>query len=926
MKKILLVSTFLFSSFIHSFAQSPAPVKVKDLPTTSSGTTGDFILKDRADGSKTEKIAISNFISTYSFVVGTPPPSGWSLTGNAGTTAGTNFIGTTDNVDFMIKRNNSPYVRLDSNAFFIGNHAGAGSFNHAQTKHLIGIGNYSMYNDAPPFNEYSIGIGDYTLYQNKSTYNIAIGWLSMDSIKTGSNGNANLGTWGFRNMRQGQSNTNSGNFAFQQLRYGNENTNSGYMGFVTSDSIYQCTNAGNHGMWNLLQGSGNTGLGYFNGADLQYGDNNLFLGAYSGAGWLGSNRGFIGNPINDSIMTFDFLGNRINANASFYQKGYNWETHSFLHNDSIIGGGLPAVIYSCPDNNGKFAKIELSGQYGAVITSNGGGADAVTLNGGSAVNINSTLLTTILSPKAYAGEKKSNAGYSQELDSLSHTDTSGGAWSTTFYNFSSTKTSNITLSESIRMTAPYEGINIHASSRNDTISSNVISIVGNDFTTNIGGNEIDTCGSQANKYVGGSYTLVTGGDFIDTIGNRRKTFIGGNRNEVITGGDTLIVSGKKLIQVNGVQYTEMGGATKVNSFPIIYNYATNNINIVTNQQNLSSDSRTYSNFKYEIDTTLRNDSIFGVDSLWVGNARVTQALNIVNKTLNNYTDSVGTDYRLYTNSKYYRKINGASSDSLMYGNNQYIGQFDVRNVQLGDSTSIGQDEVITIGRDFNSKITRNRHDTVRNGNDTSIVFNGAYYKYSEGNMDFGTGGNFTINGGTGGDVSIYSQQGLYESAVGDYGLTVTGGKSELLGSDNIIVVSGKENITADSLNLYGKIRIKDGTQGNGKVLTSNSDGLASWASEGQLLHTISTPTTAATVTLINNYINIINPSGTIAALTINFPNSPSNNDFIEVTFDQIVTSVTYVAGTGGATIKGQINGVVGGQKRWDYDSGTNTWY
>jgi len=39
----------------------------------------------------------------------------WSLTGNAGTTVGTNFIGTTDNVDFAVKTNNSERIRVASN-------------------------------------------------------------------------------------------------------------------------------------------------------------------------------------------------------------------------------------------------------------------------------------------------------------------------------------------------------------------------------------------------------------------------------------------------------------------------------------------------------------------------------------------------------------------------------------------------------------------------------------------------------------------------------------------------------------------------------------------------------------------------------------------------------------------------------------------
>jgi uncharacterized protein YaiE (UPF0345 family) len=116
--------------------------------------------------------------------------------------------------------------------------------------------------------------------------------------------------------------------------------------------------------------------------------------------------------------------------------------------------------------------------------------------------------------------------------------------------------------------------------------------------------------------------------------------------------------------------------------------------------------------------------------------------------------------------------------------------------------------------------------------------------------------------------------------------------------------------------------------GAGKVLTSDANGVGSWATPGggNLVHAISTPTTSATVTLNDNQINIISPAGTLAALTITFPNSPANKDFVEVTFDQVITSVTYAAGTGGATINGQINGVVGGQKRWDYDTGTNTWY
>src|SRR6185369_16558934 len=38
--------------------------------------------------------------------------SGWSLTGDAGTVAGTNFIGTIDSVDWVIKTNNTQKIKV----------------------------------------------------------------------------------------------------------------------------------------------------------------------------------------------------------------------------------------------------------------------------------------------------------------------------------------------------------------------------------------------------------------------------------------------------------------------------------------------------------------------------------------------------------------------------------------------------------------------------------------------------------------------------------------------------------------------------------------------------------------------------------------------------------------------------------------------
>jgi len=59
----------------------------------------------------------------------TTPASGWSLTGNAGTVDGTNFIGTTDNIPFNIRVNNEKSGRIeatsDASTFLFQFHNGA---------------------------------------------------------------------------------------------------------------------------------------------------------------------------------------------------------------------------------------------------------------------------------------------------------------------------------------------------------------------------------------------------------------------------------------------------------------------------------------------------------------------------------------------------------------------------------------------------------------------------------------------------------------------------------------------------------------------------------------------------------------------------------------------------------------------------------
>ena len=91
-----------------------------------------------------------------------------------------------------------------------------------------------------------------------------------------------------------------------------------------------------------------------------------------------------------------------------------------------------------------------------------------------------------------------------------------------------------------------------------------------------------------------------------------------------------------------------------------------------------------------------------------------------------------------------------------------------------------------------------------------------------------------------------------------------------------------------------------------------------------------TPLTGATVTLV--YSNsIINPAGTIAALTIDLP--AITNKALQagqkavVSFSQIVTALT-VATTDGSSIIGTAvtSSTVGSHFAYIYDSNSNAWY
>jgi len=156
------------------------------------------LITDTAGKLKMKKIAIS---------------SGWGLTGDSGTTAGTNFVGTTDNVGLMFKTNGvqSGYLDVINQSSSFGVNAlmsnTTGSSNAA-------FGTSAMLNNTSGNN--NTAVGGSSLQNNlEGIGNVAIGGLALG----GSNGSNNTAL-GYRSSfgeQTGSSNISVGSYAGQYL-------------------------------------------------------------------------------------------------------------------------------------------------------------------------------------------------------------------------------------------------------------------------------------------------------------------------------------------------------------------------------------------------------------------------------------------------------------------------------------------------------------------------------------------------------------------------------------------------------------------------------------------------------------------------------------------------------------------------------------
>ena len=279
--------------------------------------------------------------------------TGWGLTGNAATTPGTNFIGTTDNNDVVFKRNGLISGLINSN---LGNNSfGVNALKDNTTGYsntAIGnsagtantTGNYNSFIGASAGAANTTGIQNNFIGANAGSSNTTGSFNSFTGVGAGYyNTTGGLNT--FVGAYAGTANTTGGYNNFFGYLAGSSTTTGDYNSFIgVQTGLLNTTGTANNfigfqaGLNNTVAGANNF-LGNFAGQSTTTGGHNNFIGYLAGqANTTGINNSYLGNYAANNTTTAS------NNTVVGYNTGIGITTGG---NNTIIGAnviGLPATL------------------------------------------------------------------------------------------------------------------------------------------------------------------------------------------------------------------------------------------------------------------------------------------------------------------------------------------------------------------------------------------------------------------------------------------------------------------------------------------------------------------------------------------------------------------------------------------------------
>ena len=332
----------------------------------------------------------------------------WELVGNSGTTAGTNFIGTTDAIDFVIKTNNVERMRVESGGF-----VGVGINNPTNLFHVqssqSGLSNIYSYNTNTSLNSSAV--------YGEAVYN-AYGWL-------GKQGGAGLGGagWNLSGREIGVLGISDG---------GSVTDNYGVVGLSNFIGVFG-ESIGSYGILGIS--SANYGVyGYSSGSVGVRGYSTVAGGVW-GTSIVGNDFGVIGNNTNATGTGVVGAGNNLGAQYAGVGSGgsftgsiigtysYSQNTNAAISSTGIIGrdvggaftlliGGAGVTGSAAGDGSGVYAhntgtSATSHGLYSDVSSTT---ANAIFGNGGNDAVYGQTSVTDGVGVRGYVDTGNDNFG------------------------------------------------------------------------------------------------------------------------------------------------------------------------------------------------------------------------------------------------------------------------------------------------------------------------------------------------------------------------------------------------------------------------------------------------------------------------------------------------------------------------------------
>ncbi len=268
--------------------------------------------------------------------------AGWSLTGNSGTN-GTNFIGTNDDVDLVIKRNGQLAGLFRADSVAIGR--GAGVFPGFGARNSV-LGSLAFSAGSAVTND-NTAVGSEALAAlSTGDFNTAIGVQAIGNA-TNTSGATAVGYRALRIVTTGTSLTAVGARALEANTTGSVCTAVGDNALQANTTGLSNTAVGANALLKCTTGSYNTSVGLSSLWDLTTGGSNSAVGLGAGrlttTGWrnvyFGEEAGMNHRTGNDNT----FIGARANATADNFTNSTALGAFAIVNDNNKVRIGGPAV-------------------------------------------------------------------------------------------------------------------------------------------------------------------------------------------------------------------------------------------------------------------------------------------------------------------------------------------------------------------------------------------------------------------------------------------------------------------------------------------------------------------------------------------------------------------------------------------------------